>query len=289
MDYLNDVIQDDELYHHGRKGMKWGQNIFGKEARTARKRKRALKKARVEKAKRKKISEQRRKDFEAGKIKLQDMTVSELQEYKSKLALQNDVADLKNARNAKTTSAGKTIVKDFMIKAVKAGLEEAGKQLIRDKVIDMGKKALGLDGKTADSAYDALKKEVDMLELNKRKTVVEDFYAKRANKQEQQSGKNQTQQSGKNQTQQGGNKSSDSKGGNKSNKANNSSAKKSTSSSTKSTRNAGKAASDTIVVAVFNEIRSAAETSAGRDYMDRASASPNSVLGLPAPKDEDKR
>lgn len=41
-------IRPDELYHYGRKGMKWYQNIFtsGKKARTNRKRRKALEKAR---------------------------------------------------------------------------------------------------------------------------------------------------------------------------------------------------------------------------------------------------
>lgn len=39
-------IRDDELEHYGRKGMKWYQHIFGKEAAATRKRNKQLKKAR---------------------------------------------------------------------------------------------------------------------------------------------------------------------------------------------------------------------------------------------------
>lgn len=262
MDYRTNVAED-ELYHYGRKGMKWGQHIFGKEARVARKRKRALKKARVQKAKQKKISEQRRKDFEAGKIKLKDMTVDELREYRNKLALQNEVADLKNARNSKTMSAGKTIVTDFMTKAVKAGLEEAGKQLIRDKVVDMGKKALGLSGKDTDGAFEALKKEVETLELNKRKTVVEDFYENRAKKQ-QNSNKQKSKATDRNTSQ------------------TESRSERNARAAAEAAQTVGRAAADTVVDAVFSSAASSTARNTGRDYV-------SSILALPAPKDDDER
>lgn len=143
------VSTEDELYHHGVKGMKWGQHIFGKKARTARKRKRVLKKARVEKAKQKKISEQRRKDFEAGKIKPKDMTIEELYEYKAKLALQKDVYDLKSQNAAKTVKAGRRVVGDLASKGLKAGIEEGVKNgtadLVKRLLIRAGDRAFGFD------------------------------------------------------------------------------------------------------------------------------------------------
>ena len=270
MDYRTNVSED-ELYHYGREGMKWGQHIFGKEARVARKRKRVLKKARVQKAKQKKISEQRRKDFEAGKIDPKDMTVDELREYRNKLALQNEVADLKNARNSKTMSAGKTVVNDFMSKAVKAGLEEAGKALIRDKVIDMGKKALGLSGKDTDGAFEALKKEVETLELNKRKTVVEDFYENRAKKQ-QNSNKQKDKTTDRTSERSTGRNASQTE----------SRSERNARAAAEAAQTVGKSAADTVADAVFSTASSSAATNTGRDYVTK-------ILALPAPKDENER
>lgn len=176
------LVSTEELYHHGVKGMKWGQHIFGKKARTARKRKRVLKKARVEKAKQKKISEQRRKDFEAGKIKPKDMTIDELREYKLKSELQRDIANLRNETASKTMTAGKRVLGDLFNKGIKPGVEEAAKQLIRDKLVDAGKKALGLTADKPDDPLKALKRDVEEAELRKRKTLVDDFYADRDRK-----------------------------------------------------------------------------------------------------------
>lgn len=191
------IVAQDELYHYGRKGMKWGQNIFGKEARTKRKRVRTLKKARVEKAKQKKISEQRRKDFEAGKIKLKDMTIDELREYKLKSELQRDIANLRSETASKTTKAGKQFVSDFAKNAIGQAVIEGSKQLIKDKLIDLGKNALGLN---KEDELASLKKQEERTRLKNSIEKNEQEMANRAKRREEAARKEQGRSSGKKQS-----------------------------------------------------------------------------------------
>lgn len=100
-------VSKGELMHYGRKGMKWGQHIFGKvqSANTKHKEKKA------EKAEKKKAEEaaDRQKRIDSGKIKPKDMTDDELRARKERLQMERDVKELQS--KTKVASKGAEFVK----------------------------------------------------------------------------------------------------------------------------------------------------------------------------------
>lgn len=91
--------RNDELMHYGRKGMKWGQNIYGKikTYNTNRKRKKNLAKARAVRAEKAKQEEERAKQSakNAGKPKAAKyMTEEELNKAIARLELEKRYIDL---------------------------------------------------------------------------------------------------------------------------------------------------------------------------------------------------
>lgn len=78
MEYIGLDFTEEELMHYGRKGMKWGEHIFGKvkAAKTARKRKKNLEKARAAKAEAKKRAEEEAKKEENLKTRKEEILKS---------------------------------------------------------------------------------------------------------------------------------------------------------------------------------------------------------------------
>ena len=129
---MEDRNYQDELYHFGTKGMKWGirryQNSDGsltsegrkrysvgqaiKDYRTASKRKKNLEKARVARIEKKKAEEQRKKDLDAGKIPAKKMTDDELKARIDRLKMEKDYNDL--LKDRRSMERGSKFINKFL-------------------------------------------------------------------------------------------------------------------------------------------------------------------------------
>ena len=122
---------NDELMHYGRKGMKWGEHIYGqvKTARTNRQRKKNLAKARKAKAEKYKTAEERKKAINAGKIKPKDMTDDELKDRIERLKSEQRYAELMNDAKQANINKGKAFLKSAAM--------GPGKKILFDTTVDI--------------------------------------------------------------------------------------------------------------------------------------------------------
>lgn len=163
---------ENELYHHGIKGMRWGirrfQNADGslkpegekrygsgrslgqtiKAYKVSRQRKKNLEKARqarIEKKKAeenaKKVSEERAKLIAKGKIRPKDMTVDELEQRIKRLDAERRLKDLE--KQTLEVSTGKKIVDTMLHKVIAPAATSAGEQFLRKYLNDVGDDILG--------------------------------------------------------------------------------------------------------------------------------------------------
>lgn len=146
-------LYNNELYHTGREGMKWGQHIFGRLYKnkdgtlTSLGRKRAIKYAKKYKQitggkpTQSNISKSTKKPTkvstnEPESKSVKDMTDDELRRRINRLQLEKQLRDLQPEH----ISSGKRFVNNV----VKPAATDAGKQLLKEWMIKEGKKALGL-------------------------------------------------------------------------------------------------------------------------------------------------
>ena len=123
--------ETDELYHYGRKGMKWGQNIFGKVksgAKTAGKKTAELAKKGYSKAKtshnihRANVNAKKAAKVAAKRAKITDsrkLTNEELADRIKRLELEQSYQKLLSSTEPDYVSSGKKIVKDIMENSLK--------------------------------------------------------------------------------------------------------------------------------------------------------------------------
>lgn len=136
------IIYNGELYHYGRKGMRWGQNIFGKVKnwRTSRKRAKNLKTARKVKAERQKL-------IESGKLSSKKMTEKELKNGINRLELEKKYNDLLRDTTKATSSRGQTFVNKFLDSTVDKIAENATadvvSQAVKVLIVKATNKAIG--------------------------------------------------------------------------------------------------------------------------------------------------
>ena len=129
---MYEYCTSDELYHYGRKGMRWGQHIYGKvkAARTAKRRKAALVKARAAKNAKKVEADKRAALIKKGKIKAKDMTDAELNEWKKRLQLEKDYNDLVVQTKSAQQTRSKRFIEKFLDSTVDKCAENAGADIV---------------------------------------------------------------------------------------------------------------------------------------------------------------
>lgn len=144
----------DELYHYGRKGMRWGQHIFGKEP-TGSSRKRSGKKSaspilnkmktalddRKKKKEEAEKAERRAKILKGDKKLAKEMSNEELADAIKHLELEQRY----NTLATQTSTKGQEYAKAFFERAVIPGTTAAASKLMEQGLMKLGKKYLGLD------------------------------------------------------------------------------------------------------------------------------------------------
>lgn len=197
-------MTDDELMHWGVRGMRWGvrryQNKDGTLTNAGKKRynaelakvreaekvvknrtavknrldKLSARKKAVEDAskaldgEKKKFTLFKKKPADANaeqqpkKKKLSEMTDEELSTAIRRLQLEREY---KSLATPETVSKGDGFVKKFLKNSVEPAAIEAGKSLIKDKLLDLGKKKLGLSEKQVQNGMDELNKELKQIQV----------------------------------------------------------------------------------------------------------------------------
>ena len=149
--YISNLSEDGpSLYHTGRKGMKWGQHIFGKERKSSGV-------SKIKKVAPKKPVRVVKKAFDGKKEDISKASDEELNAYLKRMQLEKQVLTMQKEMTAftappKKVSAGKRFVsavwKDMLYPGIKDGMKEVGKSV----VISLGNQAIkkAMEKKAAD-------------------------------------------------------------------------------------------------------------------------------------------
>lgn len=172
MEQKTTYVYSDELYHYGRKGMKWGQNIFGKKRSGAKgtvvaKKKKSL----IDKAKEAKEAKKKAKaaaEEEARKRDPKNMTDADIRRAIERKKLENEY----NQYYPKKVSRGKKLVNDMIDKALLPSLVESGKKFMVNAFDAFGKNIIDkyapkeepTEQQKLDKEYEKIKKQHDILD-----------------------------------------------------------------------------------------------------------------------------
>ena len=190
---MDEDIYPDELYHYGRKGMKWGQHIFGKE-RSSGTRKRKKSSEDVEnrfvsgvKSVAGKVSASRAKAKEDKRVqtlkkkKISDMTDDELAEYTDRMNRERtDSLDKQQASqlNPQKVSKGQAFLTSLGRDVIAPTAKNVGRQYL-EKVL---KDQLGLNSSGNSDPLKKLREEADRLGLEDRIADLNEKAKKRGTK-----------------------------------------------------------------------------------------------------------
>ena len=195
----------EELCHHGILGMRWGirrtKAQLGYDTSSKKKKKRVVDDDVVYEGfskKKKKVSDDNSysssKSGKSSKKNIDEMTDEELKSYIERNRLNNEALrssvealnyqkqynQLYNELNPKDVSKGKQFLASVGKNVVGPAMQNVGKDVLQKWLNKKLSESIGV-GDTKD-AYSALKKEVDTLELKKKKAQAEDFFENRNKK-----------------------------------------------------------------------------------------------------------
>lgn len=165
---------DDELYHYGRKGMKWGQHIFGKVTATAGRAGRFIGnkiKTSARDARNTYRHKRDRRKFQKEsevlrKKPLNKMTNEELDSYIKRLQKEKEANDLRKSLSnidKNNVSAGKKFISEAYDKLLKQPLLSAGNSALTKLFTKKLNEKLGIDIEDKSNSMDLLKKGIDKL------------------------------------------------------------------------------------------------------------------------------
>lgn len=178
-------MRDDELMHYGRRGMKWGQNIFGKKksSSTGKKKKKIGEQTVNAVTKKKKSSSpssnsssssSTKTKTEAPKQKsVKEMSDNELREKINRIRLEQEYAKL----NPRKVSAGEAAVNKILNDVVIPSATNAARSALQDYANKKLKEALGLN--QPEDPMKVLQKQVNDMNLRKQKIELDDYFDKR--------------------------------------------------------------------------------------------------------------